>query len=55
VFYLIGEWVPAWGWMSLAFLVATLGVGGLGFWVLRGESINRRFEDAASEEPANPH
>jgi hypothetical protein len=55
VILLIGEWIPAWGWMSLAFLVATLGVFGLGFWVLRGESLNRRFEDTSSEESTSPH
>ena len=53
--YLIGEWIPAWGWMSLAFLVATLGVAGLGFFVLRKDQVNRRFDDVASEEPTNPH
>jgi hypothetical protein len=55
VFYLIGEWVPAWAWMSLAFLVAFLGVAGLGFFVLLKEQVNRRFEDAGSEESPNPH
>jgi hypothetical protein len=55
VIYLIGEWIPAWFFMSLAFLVATLGVVGLGWWVLRGDSRNRRFEDHASEEAAGPH
>ena len=55
VSYLIGEWIPAWGWMSLAFLVATLGVAGLGFFVLRKDQVNRRFDDVASEEPTNPH
>ena len=55
VFYLIGEWIPAWGWMSLAFLVATLGVVGLGFWVMRADHLNRRFDDVASDESANPH
>jgi hypothetical protein len=54
VIYLIGEWIPAWFFMSLAFLVATLGVVGLGWWVLRGDSRNRRIEDA-SEEAAGHH
>ena len=53
--YLIGEWIPAWGWMSLAFLVATLGVGGLGLWVMRADHLNRRFDDAPSEESVSPH
>jgi hypothetical protein len=55
VIYLIGEWIPAWGWMSLAFLVATLGVVGLGFWVMRADHLNRRFDDVASEESTNTH
>jgi hypothetical protein len=42
VTYLAGEWVPAWLWMSTAFLVAVLGVAGLGWWVVRGDAINRR-------------
>ncbi|HKW69216.1 MAG TPA: hypothetical protein VJP81_01420 [Candidatus Dormibacteraeota bacterium] len=54
--YLAGEWVPAWLWMSLALLVAFLGVTGLGFWVLRGDAINRRAEEASLEgEPASGH
>lgn len=39
--YLIGEWVNAWLWMSVTFLVAFGGVIGLGWWVLRGEARNR--------------
>lgn len=54
VIYLIGEWIPAWLFMSVAFLVATLGVVGLGWWVMRGDSRNRRFDDV-SEEPTGPH
>lgn len=42
----IGEWVPAWLWMSITFLVAAIGVAGLGFWVLRGDARNRRAEEA---------
>jgi len=55
VIYLIGEWIPAWGWMSLAFLVATLGVVGLGWWVMRADHLNRRFDDASTEERSGPH
>jgi hypothetical protein len=33
-----GEWVPAWLFMSITFLVASLGVVGLGWWVLRGDA-----------------
>jgi ABC-type proline/glycine betaine transport system permease subunit len=50
---LSGEWVGAWLEMSLTFLVATIGVGGLGWWVLRGDARNRRAE-ASSETPAEP-
>ncbi len=55
VIYLIGERIPAWGWMSLAFLVAAIGVTGLGWWVLRADSLNRRFEDAPTEETPSSH
>jgi hypothetical protein len=55
VTYLIGEWIPAWGLMSIAFLVATVGVVGLGWWVMRADQINRRFEDSPSEETADQH
>ena len=54
VVYLIGEWIPAWLYMSVAFLVATLGVVGLGWGVMRGDSRNRRFDDV-SEESAGHH
>ena len=50
--FLAGEWVPAWLGMSLAFLVAALGVAGLGFWVLRGDARNRAAEEAALDGAA---
>ncbi len=51
-----GEWGTAWGFMSLAFLFATAGVVGLGWWVMKGDHLNRRFDDqAASDEPADRH
>jgi len=46
-----GEWIPASLGLGLAFLVATVGVIGLGWWVLRGEAINRRLEGESREEP----
>ena len=49
--YLAGEWVPAWLALSVTFLVAALGVGGLGWWVLRKDAQNRRAEEAL--EPAD--
>ena len=51
--YLAGEWVPAWLFMSLTFLVATIGVVGLGWWVLRGDARNRASESAL-ESPSSP-
>jgi hypothetical protein len=47
----VGEWIPGWGWMSLTFLVAALAVVGLAWWVLKGESQNRRFEQSVEEPP----
>jgi hypothetical protein len=44
IFLNAGEWVPAWLFMSLTFLVASLGVVGLGWWVLRGDARNRASE-----------
>jgi len=44
IFLNAGEWVPAWLFMSLTFLVASLGVVGLGWWVLRGDARNRAAE-----------
>lgn len=55
VAYLAGEWVPAWLWMSMTFLVAALGVGGLGWWVLRGDALNRRGEEAENQDRATEH
>jgi hypothetical protein len=53
VLRLIGEWYQANLMMGGAFVVAAVGVGVLGWWVLRGDSINRRQEaPGAEEEPA---
>ena len=41
IFLNAGEWVPAWLYLSITFLVASLGVVGLGWWVLRGDARNR--------------
>jgi hypothetical protein len=51
---LAGEWVAAWLAMSATFLVAAIGVVGLGWWVLRGDARNRQVE-AASETPEPEH
>jgi F0F1-type ATP synthase membrane subunit c/vacuolar-type H+-ATPase subunit K len=53
--FLAGEWVPAWLWMSITFLVAALGVGGLGWWVLRGDARNRAAENTLENEAASEH
>jgi hypothetical protein len=46
VVLLVGEWVPAWLGMSVTFLVAGLGVVGLGWWVLRKDKMNRAAQEA---------
>ncbi|HEY8634510.1 MAG TPA: hypothetical protein VIO34_06075 [Candidatus Dormibacteraeota bacterium] len=54
---LAGEWVPAWLYMSITFLVAGLGVVGLGWWVLRGDARNRAAEAELekTEPPKSTH
>jgi hypothetical protein len=47
VVFLVGEWVPAWLGLSVTFLVAALGVVGLGWWVLRKDKMNRAAQEAA--------
>ena len=55
VVFLAGEWVPAWLGLSATFLVAGLGVVGLGWWVLRKEKLNRVAEEAAELAAVDPH
>jgi UPF0716 family protein affecting phage T7 exclusion len=55
VIFLVGEWVGAWLYLSLAFLVAVLGVTGLGWWVLRGDARNRAAEETLEPESAEQH
>lgn len=50
---LAGEWVAAWLAMSITFLVAALGVAGLGWWVLRGDARNRAAEEVGEVESHN--
>ncbi len=52
--FLAGEWWQAWLGMSITFLVAAIGVAGLGWYVLRGSAKNRAGETAA-EETASEH
>jgi len=54
VILLAGEWVGAWLGMSITFLVASLGVVGLGWWVLRKDALNRAAEDAAEKATSEP-
>jgi len=55
VVFLAGEWVPAWLWMSVTFLVAGIGVVGLGWWVLRGDALNRAAEESPGTESPEHH
>jgi hypothetical protein len=50
-----GEWVGAWLAMSITFLVAALGVVGLGWWVLRGDARNRAAETKADNSVKRDH
>ena len=52
---LAGEWVTAWLAMSITFLVASLGVVGLGWWVLRGDARNRAAETEAENTSKPDH
>jgi hypothetical protein len=47
---LIGEWPMANILLGVAFLVAALGVVGLGWWVMRADHLNRRFEHPGSDD-----
>jgi hypothetical protein len=53
--YLAGEWVNAWLFMSITFLVAALGVVGLGWWVLRGDARNRSAPGVLESPPEPEH
>lgn len=53
--YLAGEWVNAWLFMSLTFLVAATGVVGLGWWVLRGDARNRAAENVLESQSEPEH
>jgi hypothetical protein len=55
VVYLIGEWWQANLMMGGAFIVAAVGVAALGWWVLRGDGINRHGDaPGAEQEPPPP-
>ena len=55
IFLNAGEWVPAWLYLSITFLVASLGVVGLGWWVLRGDARNRAADAQLEKtEPEGP-
>jgi hypothetical protein len=55
VVFLAGEWVEAWLGLSITFLVATLGVTGLGWWVLRGDARNRKAETPEADSASEHH
>jgi len=41
--------------MSITFLVALVGVAGLGWWVLRGDARNCKSEEIGEAEPHDIH
>ncbi len=49
--FLAGEWVDAWLFISITFLVASGGVIGLGWYVLRGDARNRAAENMLESPP----
>ncbi len=58
--FLFGEWIGAGAALGGAFVVALLGVIGLGFWVVRSEGKNRRLmgvdeQSEVAESVANGH
>ena len=54
IFLQVGEWWQGWLAMSITFLVASLGVVGLGWYVLREDRKNRANE-AALEDKKSKH
>jgi hypothetical protein len=54
VTYLIGEWWQANLAMGATLFAAGVGVFGLGWWVLRGDGINRHRHAPGAEEEAAP-
>jgi hypothetical protein len=51
---LIGEWWQANLMMGGAFVVAGVGVFALGWWVLRGDGINRQGHSPGAEQETAP-
>ena len=49
---LYGEWVHSNIYFSIAFLAAGAGIVGIGWWVLRGDSLNRGAMDDAADAVA---
>jgi hypothetical protein len=51
----VGEWLPAAIGFGVVFGVAALGATGLAWWVMRGDSLNRRIQHLDSvDQPAGP-
>ena len=51
--YLAGEWVNAWLFMSITFLVVVTAVCVLGWYVLHEDGKNRAGEEALDEKPTH--
>jgi hypothetical protein len=46
----VGEWLPAAIGLGVVFAVAAGGATGLGWWVMRADSLNRRIQNLDSPE-----
>jgi hypothetical protein len=51
----VGEWVNSNILFGLVFLISALGVVGIGWWVIRGDRLNRAVLEGQAAEPAAPH
>lgn len=50
----VGEWVNSNILFGLVFLVASLGVVAIGWWVIRGDRLNRAVTESELGEPPGP-
>jgi hypothetical protein len=51
----VGEWVNSNILFGLVFLISALGVVGIGWWVIRGDRLNRAVLERQAAEPPAPH
>jgi hypothetical protein len=51
----VGEWVNSNILFGLVFLISALGVVGIGWWVIRGDRLNRAVLESQAAEPPAPH